>query len=122
MGLHELPFGTITIIRKDVAEVIINKGVEMNDEMVEKFHHFILEKLTPPFSLVINKVNKYTYSFEAQKKLGSLRELKAIAVVTYTEISTISTKSVASFPREIKWNMKLFSNRNDAVDWIMTES
>lgn len=122
MELHELPFGKIIIIRKDVAEVIINEDIEMNDEIVKQFHKFILKNLSSPFSLLINKINNYTYSFEAQKKLGSLSELKAIAIIAYNKISKISSKSVASFPREIKWNMKLFSNRNDAMDWIMAEN
>ena len=122
MELHELPFGKIIILRKDVAEVIINEGIEMDHAMVEKFHNFILENLSVPFSLIINKINNYTYDFEAQKQLGSLNELKAIAVVSYNRITKISTESVASFPRGVKWNMKLFSNRDEALAWVMREN
>ena len=115
MELHELSFGKVVILRKDIAEVIINEGVEMDRDMVEQFHDFLLEKLSSPFSLVINKINNYSYSFDAQKSLGALNELNAIAVVVYTRISEATTESVSSFPREIKWNMKMFSNRDEAM-------
>ena len=122
MELHELPFGKIIILKKDIAEVIMNEGVEMNAEMVDQFHDFLLDNLSRPFSVLVNKINNYAYSFEAQQILGTLEELKAIAVVTYDRMSEISTNAVANFPRDVDWNMKIFSNRDEALDWILSES
>ena len=122
MELHELPFGKIIILKKDIAEVIMNEGVEMNAEMVDQFHDFLLDNLSRPFSVLVNKINNYAYSFEAQQTLGTLEELKAIAVVTYDRMSEISTNAVANFPRDVDWNMKIFSNRDEALDWILSES
>ena len=45
MELHELSFGKIIILHKNVAEVIINEGVEMDEELVNQFHDFDLPSL-----------------------------------------------------------------------------
>ena len=83
MDLHELPFAKIIILRDDIAEVMINDGVRMNQEMVEQYHDFLLSHLRAPFSLLVNKINSYTYDFHAQEKLATLKEINAMAVVTF---------------------------------------
>ena len=122
MDLHELSFGKIIILHNNVAEVIINEGVEMDEELVNQFHDFLFDNLKSPFSLLINKINSYSYSFEALAKLGAKKEIRAIAVVAYTRTSKISTESIASFPKEVKWNMSVFSNRDEAIKWLMLEN
>ena len=122
MDLHELPFAKIIILREDIAEVLINEGVEMDIKAVNHFHDFLLSHMRHPFSLLINKINHYSYDFAAQSKLGALKESSAIAVVAYSRITEISTESVASFPRDVKWNMKIFSNRDEALSWLESEN
>jgi len=120
MELHELSFAKIVLLRSDIAEVIINDGVEMDNAKVEQYHEFLLNHLTAPFSILVNKINSYSYDFEALNKVGTLKELKAIAVVTYTNASKLSTESVAAFPRETKWNVKMFSSRDEAMVWLVS--
>jgi len=81
MDLHVLPFAKIIILQKDIAEVMINDGVEMDTKMVDQYHDFLLSHLHPPFSLLINKVNSYTYDFQAQIHLATLKEINAMAVI-----------------------------------------
>ena len=63
MPYMDLPFATIIKLREDIAEVIINEGVEMNLDMVNQYHEYLLLHFKAPFSLLINKVNSYTYNF-----------------------------------------------------------
>ncbi len=119
MELHELPFAKIIILREDVAEVIINEGVQMDSAMVDRYHAFLLSHLRAPFSLLINKVNAYTYDFEAQKKLATLEEINVMAVVAYTRVTEIATETLASVPRAVEWKMKIFSDRDSALDWLL---
>ncbi|MFC1588898.1 hypothetical protein ACFL3P_01355 [Pseudomonadota bacterium] len=77
MDLHELSFAKIIILHKDIAEVIINEGVEMTEEMVDQYHAFLISHLKQPFALLINKINAYTYNFAAQEKLATLDEISA---------------------------------------------
>lgn len=121
MDLHELPFAKIVILEKDLAEVLINEGVEMNAEMVDAYHDFLLTHLQAPFSLLINKINAYTYDFEAQERLATPAQINAMAVVTYNRISAMTTRSLASIPRSRKWNLRIFSDRSAALEWLRSE-
>lgn len=121
MDLHELPFAKIILLDRDLAEVLIDDGVEMNAEMVAAYHDFLLAHLQAPFSLLVNKVNAYSYDFEAQANLATLEQINAMAVITYHRISTISTESLASMPRSKEWNLRIFSDRGEALAWLRSE-
>lgn len=121
MDLHVLPFAKIIILRDDIAEVMINDGVKMDMAMVEQYHDFLLSHLRAPFSLLINKVNSYTYDFQAQEKLATLKEINAMAVVAYNRVTEITTETLASYPRDVKWNLEIFPNRDDALEWLISE-
>ena len=121
MDLHELPFAKIIILQDDVAEVLIDDGVVMNTEMVNRYHDHLVTHLRAPFSLLINKVNSYSYDFDAQENLATLEQINAMAVVAYNRITRISTESLASIPRVEKWNLKIFSDRETALSWLLSE-
>lgn len=121
MDLHELPFAKIIILRDDIAEVMVDDGVQMDKAMVEQYHEFLLSHLRAPFSLLVNKVNSYTYDFYAQEKLATLKEINAIAVVAYNRVTKITTETLASYPRDVEWNLRIFSNRDEALAWLLTE-
>ena len=121
MNLYELPYAKIIILHDNIAEVIINDEVKMDLEMVEHYHEFLLSHLRPPFSLLINKINSYSYDFDAQLKLATLKEINAMAVVAYDRITKITTETLASYPRSEKWNLKVFSNRDEALNWLLLQ-
>ena len=121
MDLHELPFAKIIILRDDIAEVMINEGVRMDMAMVKQYHEFLLSHLRAPFSLLVNKINAYTYDFQAMENLCTLKEINAMAVVAYNRVTKITTETLASYPRGVKWNLKIFSNRDEALTWLVAE-
>ena len=121
MDLYELHFAKIILLREDIAEVLINEGVEMDVGMVDEYHDFLLSHLRAPFSLLINKVNPYTYDFSAQKKLATLKEINAMAVVAYNRVTEIATESLASLPRDVDWDLKIFSHRDEALAWLISK-
>lgn len=121
MKLYMLPFAKITLIRDDLAEVVMNEGVEINTKMLNQYHDFLLNHLRAPFSLLINKINTYSYTFDAQAKLATLEEINAIGVVAYNRVAIMALDSLASFPREVEWNMKVFTNYDDALTWVVAE-
>lgn len=121
METSELPFAKIFILREDIAEVIINDGVEMNLEMVEQYHDYLLLNLRAPFSLLINKINAYSYSHDAQQKLATLREINAMAVLAYNRTTISTTKLLTTYPRDEKWNLKIFTDRDEAMGWLFSE-
>lgn len=121
MDVFELPFAKITILRDDIAEVVINDGVEMDVQMVDQYHAFLLAHLRAPFSLLINKVNAYSYHHDAQQRLAALNEINAMAVVAYNRATVFATKTLSTYPREGEWNLKIFSDRDDALAWLVSE-
>ncbi len=113
-----LSFGQIYRLQPDLAEVIIDEGIEMTLAMVEQYHHCLLTHLRAPFSLLINKRNRYTYNYAAQAQLATLKEINAMAVVAYNRFTEIATQSLIEFPREVTWNLELFSAREPALVWL----
>ena len=80
----------------------------------------MLSHLRPPFALIINKINSYTYDFHAQRKLATLKEINYMTVVAYTRMTRLTTESLAAIPREVNWNLKIFSNRDEALAWLLS--
>lgn len=118
MTNYNLSFGTITLIQNDIAEVIVNEGVIFSIEMVAEYHEFILNTMQHPCSLLINKINSYTYTFETQQHLATLPQINAMAVVSYNKATETTTKSLASVARETPWELKIFKSRDHALKWL----
>ncbi|MDH3560246.1 MAG: hypothetical protein OEN52_04755 [Gammaproteobacteria bacterium] len=116
--VHELGFGKIILIDEDIAEVIIDNGIEMDMGMVNEYHNFLLTHLKTPFSLLINKINSYSYTFAAQRKLATLPQIKAMAVVTYNPVAETTTRSLIGIPRDREWRINLFNDRERALQWL----
>ena len=120
--IYDLSFAKIILIQADIAEVVVNEGVEMNLAMVEEYHDFLLSHLQAPFSLLINKINSYSYDFEAQMKLATLAEINVMAVVSYSRMTEISTNVLANKTyRETEWNLRIYDNREMALEWLISE-
>jgi len=121
MNLHELPFAKIIIHQDDIAEVIVNNEIEITKKIVDEYHRFLLSHLQSPFSLLINKLNSYSYSFEGYQQLQTFKEITAIAVVVYNAVTAESTKLLASYPRDIPLQLEIFSNRDKAFNWLQIQ-
>ena len=121
MKVCKLSFGEIVILNKNLAEVIVDEGVVLNEVMVDEYHDFLLDNLESPFSLIINKMHSYSYTFPAQKKIANLKEIKAMAVVVHTSGGLMSTETLVNVNGNYKWNIKLFQERESAILWLKEE-
>ena len=117
-----LSFGLIKQHNKQLCEVIIDKGVEMDDAIIDEYHACLNAKYSGPLYLLVNKKNDYTYTFSAQQRLATLPNIKAIAVVVYRRSTEIATQALQNFQREIDWNLKIFHDRHEAIDWLESQS
>lgn len=120
MDLYEFRFGKIILLSSNIAEVIINAGVEMDEAMVDEYHEFLIANLQAPFGLLINKINSYSYNFAAQVNLATISQIKAMAVIAYNRITESATVSLIDTPRKLEWNIKIFSNREEALQWLVS--
>ena len=122
MKTHKLSFGEITILKVNLAEVIINQGVLFDMKMVNEYHAFLLAHLEAPFSLLVNKKFSYAYTFKAQKKIATLDEIKAMAVVIESFNAKISTEFLISMNDSNSWNIKTFRFREEALNWLENQA
>ena len=113
-----LKMGRIIKLDDDLAEVIVDEAKIIDMEMVSEYHEWIQNNLSNPCMLLINKINPYTYTFEAQNEIASLDQIQAMAVVVYSHISEVTTRDLALFPREHEWYLHIFDSRHDALSWL----
>ncbi|WP_076419005.1 hypothetical protein [Colwellia sp. UCD-KL20] len=120
-----LSFGFINVLSENIAEIIINNNVVITLEMIDEYEKFLTEHFKSDFGLLINRVNHYSYTFEAKLSIGSLEQLKAMAVVYYNDISKKSTNSVLKKREVDNFNLKMFSGLElgwqMGVDWLNKE-
>ncbi|WP_299552827.1 hypothetical protein [Seonamhaeicola sp.] len=121
MKSYKLTFGTIIIISDNLAEVITDEGIEMNETLVNEFHEFLLQNLAAPFSILINRKYSYSYTFKAQRLIGKLKEIKAIAVVIATSGALMSTETMINLNNDSDWNIYIFQERDKALGWIANQ-
>lgn len=118
MESYQLRFGKIILLKPNLAEVIIDEGVLMDEGMVQEYHKFLLFHLKAPFSLLVNKINSYAYTFEAQKLIANLKEISSMAVVTHKITTEMATKVLIDLNKSNHWNIKLFKTRSEALNWL----
>ena len=115
---HNLSFATIIKLDKNLAEVIVNEGVVIDEYMTAEYHDFLQANLTSPSYLLINKKYSYSYTFEAQKMIANLPEIKAMAVVVQTFGSIISTEALFNVNENKHSNVRIFEERKSALKWL----
>ena len=118
MKKYKLSFCEITLLQDDIAEVITNEGVEINLEMVGEYHEFLLNHMKHPFSVLINRLNSYSYTFEAQQHIATLEQLNGIAVVSYRKATESTTKSLIAVNNGKSLGIKIFKDRHVALKWL----
>lgn len=120
-----LSFGFINILSENIAEIIINNNVVITLEMIDEYEHCLTTHFKHDFGLLINRVNHYSYTFESKLCIGSMKGLKAMAVVYYNEISKESTNNLVSTRKNDIFNIKQFSGLElgwqSGIDWLHDE-
>lgn len=119
MTEHNLDFARIIIHNRNLAEIIVNQGVLMNLAQVDQYHSFLREHLGASFNLLINKLNSYSYTPEAQREIGTIREIDKMAIVTYNKISELATQNLNAQPRSRNWKFKSFRTKEAALLWLL---
>lgn len=118
MKTYKLSFGVITVLKANLAEVIIDDGVVLDMKMVKEYHAFLTEKLQVPTALLINKKHSYTYTFEAQMSIVNKDIVKSMAVVTHAYVSKLATDVLINMNHNNGWDIEMFTNREEALEWL----
>jgi len=115
-----LPFGKINLLESNIAEIIINNAVVLDESMVIIYRNIIQSHLEKPFSLLINKEHGYSYTFDAQLSMGeSNGDIAFRAVVVYSQSAEMATQIVMNVNKHNNWKIKIFRERQLAIDWLL---
>lgn len=118
MKKYKTSFGTIKVIENNLAEIIVDEGIEMNLTQVNEYHHFLSKNLSAPFYLLVNKKHSYTYTFEAQKAIVNFDKIKKLAVFLSTQAALMSSETLLSLNTDLNWEISWFSKRENALAWL----
>jgi len=120
-----LSFCTINILADNIAEVLIDDNIEVSIEMVEESDEFLCSIFKDNFGVLVNKINTYYYTFEAQLTMGSIDPMAAIASVNYHPHGTQSTQDFLNKRTIDRLNLKTFIGTElgwkRAYDWLTLE-
>lgn len=120
-GTHQLEFAEINILQADLAEVIVYENVEIDAEMVAQVDSCLIEHLQAPFSVLFNRRYAYSFTFEGRLKITGIPEINAVAVVSYTNTTTVATKALIVGTSYEESSFSIFDNRPEAVAWLVNE-
>lgn len=121
--MARLSFGcTINHLESNIAEVIVDSGVDLSIEMVEELDNYLKSFYPHDFALLVNKKNKYTYTYEAQLCLASLEHQRALAIL-YHDLQNEHIPPLLSQRVTLDdINVKIFPatklGQNSAIDWL----
>ena len=118
MDVHQISFAKITVLRNDLAEIIVDSSVDINVKMVDEIHHCLLSIFSDSFSLLINKTNSYSTQLDALMKFGTLGAINKIAIFAPNKMARMSADFSASIPSSKVLNIQVFIDRDDALIWL----
>lgn len=122
---HRLSFGYFTLLAENIVEVTIDEGIELSLEMIEECDVFFKAHIFGNFGMLINRINEYTYSYEAQLSIGSYNGLKAIAFVYYSDEGKLFIEEVNLSRAYDNWNSCVFSGLDlewqKAFQWLQNQ-
>ena len=122
---HRLSFGFYKVFANNIVEVTADEGIEMTLEMVEECHEFVNENVEGDFALLINRINNYSYTYEAKLSVASYEGLKALAFVCYSEKSVLVTNKLQECRSFDQWRYPIFSGLElgwqQAYQWLENE-
>ena len=118
MDVHQISFAKITVLRNDLAEIVVDDGVDINVKMVDEIHYCLLSIFNHTFSLLINKTNSYSSQLDALMKFGTLATINKIAIFAPNKMARMSADFSATIPSSKTLNIEVFIDRDDALLWL----
>lgn len=122
---HRLDFASFTLLPSNIIEVIIDNYITLSLENVEACYQFIETHIPNDFSLLINGINDYTYSFEAKLSVASHEKLKAVAFVYYNQNGQDEFESLLALRAVDNLNANVYSGLElgwqEAHQWLEQE-
>ena len=123
--IYRLSFASIEVISSHIAEIIVDEGVEISLEMCEEYDALLLELFPHPYTVIVNRINEFSYTYEAGLLLGSLEKRIATAFIVYNESGENRIQKFQSMRKQDTLNIRIFSGfdlgRRKSIEWLESE-
>lgn len=115
-------FGQIVFITENIIEIIIKQNIEITLESMEEYEDLMAKYVKGNYAVLVNRINHYSFTFEAILCVGSAENLKAAASITYDNNNDTHTENLKSIRYMDNLNVKEFSGfelgREKAIKWL----
>tara|TARA_B100000809_G_scaffold154781_1_gene152077 strand:- start:71 stop:451 length:381 start_codon:yes stop_codon:yes gene_type:complete len=118
MEVHQISFAKVCVLRNGLAEITVDSGADINLAMVDEIHQLLLSLFSHSFSLLINKSNSYSTQLDALIQFGTLTRINKIAIFAPNKLAKMSAEFSASIPSSTSLKIEVFTERDDALDWL----
>lgn len=113
-----LSFCKIIPRTENITEVIIDNDVEVNDEMVDEYHAWLDAHHDGDFAILVNKTNRYTYTFNAQLRLGKIEKMKLAAFLVRDSAGETAVKAMMGIKSRRQMPNNIFYDHAEALNWL----
>jgi hypothetical protein len=115
VNLEEIPFGLYREISPNIVEVIVDEGIEIDEDMQLLAESVLFEKYKgESYCLLVNRKNNYSHAFSSMQKIPEFRNLVSIAIVVYSKLSKLSAETHQNFQS----NTQIFHEVTPAHTWL----
>ena len=121
MKNYRLSFCNLTPLADNITEVKIDEDIIVDESMVDEFHNWLAQHHNGAFGVLVDKTNHYSYTFEAQLKLGRIENMQAAAILVKDHSAEVATKALMGIKRRRKIPNSTFYQHDEALEWLQNE-
>lgn len=118
---HRLSFCEFIPRTKNITEVIVDENIELNDDMVDEYHNWLDNHHDGDFAVLINKTNRYTYTFSAQLRLGKINKMKMAAFLVNDGAGETAVKALMGIKSRRQIPNNIFYDHAEALNWLQQQ-
>ncbi len=117
--MKKLSFAEVEIFEKGIIKITPHEGVEISAEDIHETQRLI--RSVPDARLLIDRLNSYSYSFEAIQAIRNYEGVRAAAIITYGYSSQVTAQFVRGDGGDSPYPMEIFTNKDDAIRWLLLQ-
>ncbi|MCK4744345.1 MAG: hypothetical protein KAT25_11040 [Sulfuriflexus sp.] len=118
---NRLSFCYITNITNNITEVKIDEDIIVDETMVDEYHSWLTQHHSGAFGVLVDKTNHYSYTFEAQLKLGQVENIQAIAILVKDHSAEVATQALMGIKQRRQIPNNIFYQREEALEWLQNQ-
>lgn len=97
----------------------IEDGIEVNADMTTELSHTVDKIMSGPFGALSNRINSYSFTFEAMTAIAQYDNMAAIAIVIHDTKSRILVEAQNYLLLALKKKpIKIFMDTDSAINWL----